>query len=102
MHFNTRLISAIWSEEQGRWNLRLERTFADDHVELFDDYADVFLQATGQLNNAKMPDLEGLESFRGKVVHTAQWPDEFASEQWKGKKMVVIGAGASSVQTTPG
>ena len=43
-----------------------------------------------------------MDSFRGRIVHTAQWPDDFGPEQWKGQNIAVIGAGASSVQTTPG
>lgn len=63
---------------------------------------DVLLQASGLLNNPILPKIEGYSSFNGRIIHTAQWPSDFGEEQWKGQKVVVIGAGASSVQTVPG
>jgi cation diffusion facilitator CzcD-associated flavoprotein CzcO len=42
-----------------------------------------------------------METFKGQVIHTAQWPDNYGPEEWKGTRVAVIGAGASSVQTTP-
>lgn len=54
------------------------------------------------LNNPKLPDITGLNSFPGRVAHTAQWPDDFGMPEWKDKKVVVVGAGSSSIQTTPG
>jgi cation diffusion facilitator CzcD-associated flavoprotein CzcO len=54
------------------------------------------------LNNPVIPNIEGIETFKGKIVHTAEWPDNYGPEQWKGSCVAVIGGGASSVQTTPG
>jgi hydroxyversicolorone monooxygenase len=53
------------------------------------------------LNNPITPNIEGMETFKGQVIHTAQWPDNYGPEEWKGTRVAVIGAGASSVQTTP-
>lgn len=36
-----------------------------------------------------------------KVVHTAGWPDDYTKDQWGGENVVVIGSGASSIQTVP-
>jgi hydroxyversicolorone monooxygenase len=63
---------------------------------------DVLLQAAGLLNNPVTPNIEGMETFKGKIVHTAEWPDSYGPEQWKGSRVAVIGGGASSVQATPG
>lgn len=60
------------------------------------------LQASGLLNNPVLPNIDGIEKFKGRKVHTAKWPDDYQQEQWKGETVAVIGAGSSSVQTTPG
>lgn len=102
MQFNTKLLSAKWSQDEGLWHLKLQRTYADESTEIIEDYCHVLLQATGLLNNLRMPTIEGIDSFKGRIVHTAQWPQDYGPEQWEGKNFVVIGAGSSSVQTTPG
>jgi len=33
--------------------------------------------AIGQLNNPKIPEIKGMETFKGRIIHTAQWPDGF-------------------------
>jgi cation diffusion facilitator CzcD-associated flavoprotein CzcO len=43
-----------------------------------------------------------MEKFKGRIVHTAQWPDDFGPTQWESQNIAIIGTGASSVQTTPG
>lgn len=60
------------------------------------------LQAVGLLNNPIIPNMDGIETFAGRIVHTAQWPSDFGQETWKGRRVVIIGAGASAVQTVPG
>lgn len=67
----------------------------------FWDECDVLLHATGILNRWKYPDIKGLDKFKGRVVHTAGWPGDYGEEEWKGEDVVVIGSGASSIQTVP-
>ncbi len=56
--------------------------------------------ATGALHEPSVPAFEGLDSFRGSVFHTAQWPDDDVAAI-DGKRVVVIGTGASAVQAVP-
>ncbi|KAF2809189.1 flavin-binding monooxygenase [Mytilinidion resinicola] len=102
MRFNHKVIKAVWNEETGKWNVDIEKTYADDFTEVIHDQCDVLLQASGVLNNPITPHIEGIETFKGKVIHTALWPDEYGPEQWKGTRVAIIGAGSSSVQATPG
>lgn len=62
--------------------------------------AKYFVPAVGQLTIAPvMPDIPGLEDFKGEWHHTAQWPvDEV---DMKGRKVGVIGTGSSGVQAVP-
>jgi 4-hydroxyacetophenone monooxygenase len=60
--------------------------------------ANAVICAVGQLNRPAIPKLPGLEHYRGQVVHTAQWPEQL---EMKGKKVALIGTGASAVQVGP-
>src|ERR1700742_4467783 len=55
---------------------------------------DFVIAATGILHHPFIPDLPGLDSFTGPVVHTARWTDIDA----RGKRVAVIGAGSTEVQ----
>ncbi|EAW07003.1 flavin-containing monooxygenase [Aspergillus clavatus NRRL 1] len=91
--FNTKLVHASWSEKDGKWKLRLEQNGS-----IINDEADVVLDASGILNQWKWPDIEGLHSFGGKLVHTARWDPDY---DWTDKKIAVIGNGSSALQVVP-
>lgn len=101
MKFNTEVVKAVWNEDTARWKLVLRRTDETGQSTDFEDECDVLLHATGVLNNFKWPEIKGLEKFKGKIVHTARWPEEYQSEQWAKEHVAVIGSGASSIQTVP-
>jgi 4-hydroxyacetophenone monooxygenase len=56
------------------------------------------ISAVGQVNRPSVPDIEGADTFRGDTVHTATWN---ADLDVSGKRVVVIGTGASSMQLVP-
>jgi len=60
--------------------------------------ADVLVSGTGQLNRPRIPAFPGLESFAGPAFHSARWDPRWASA---GKRIIVIGSGASAVQIVP-
>jgi cation diffusion facilitator CzcD-associated flavoprotein CzcO len=60
--------------------------------------ADVLISGTGQLNRPRTPALPGAESFAGTTFHSARWPEQFDP---RGKRVVVIGNGASAAQFVP-
>ncbi|KAJ5544974.1 hypothetical protein N7535_006639 [Penicillium sp. DV-2018c] len=92
MAFNTECISARWDESNSKWEIVL-RNVASNEQKLVS--ADVFVYAVGRLNNYKFPTLPGQDVFRGKQVHTANWPIDL---NVKDKRIIVIGNGASAVQ----
>lgn len=102
MTFNTEVIGAYWNEEKGQWTVKLRQTQPGQEPREFEDYCDLLLHGTGILNNFKWPAIPGLkDKFKGKVIHTARWPDDYEAEQWKNDNVAVIGSGASSIQTVP-
>jgi cation diffusion facilitator CzcD-associated flavoprotein CzcO len=56
------------------------------------------IDATGVLTNPKLPDIEGVATFAGTTLHTARWDH---SVDLRGKRVAVIGTGASAVQVIP-
>lgn len=56
------------------------------------------VSAVGQLRVPKVPDFKGLEDFAGEVAHTGAWPEGL---DLSGKKVAVIGSGASAFQLVP-
>ncbi|KAI9880737.1 MAG: hypothetical protein M1830_000626 [Pleopsidium flavum] len=101
MTFKTEVIGCYWQAEQGQWKVKLRQTQPGGQSREFEDTCDLLLHATGILNNFKWPDIEGIERFKGRMVHTARWPKDYQQEQWKDDRVAVIGSGASSVQTVP-
>ena len=56
------------------------------------------IAAFGPFSRPKLPDLKGIDSFQGKKLHSARWDKNYALQ---GKRVAVIGTGASAVQIVP-
>ena len=95
MHFNHRARHSEWNESTSTWRVDLEITDAAGKVTSITKECEVLIQGLGTLNNFKYPDIEGLGSFRGDLMHTANWD---SSKDLTGQKVAVIGNGASAVQ----
>lgn len=101
MTFNTEVIRAEWQDDVGKWKITLRQKTPTGEEREFEEECDVFLYASGLLNNYKWPAIKGINKFKGRIAHTARWPDDYQSEQWKNERVAVIGSGASSIQTVP-
>ena len=60
---------------------------------------DVLISAVGQLSRPAIPDIPGISTFQGPAFHSAQWDH---SVDLKGKRIAVLGTGASAIQFVPG
>src|SRR5579883_1861327 len=58
----------------------------------------VLVAGCGPLNRPATPDIPGLDSFAGKTFHSARWDHSFALD---GKRVAVVGTGASAIQIVP-
>jgi cation diffusion facilitator CzcD-associated flavoprotein CzcO len=81
-----------WDDPAGLWRLKVRNLITD---EVFDDSAQFFVNAGGVLNNWKWPDIPGLKSFKGKLMHSAHYEEGY---DLTNKRVAVIGAGSSGVQ----
>jgi cation diffusion facilitator CzcD-associated flavoprotein CzcO len=81
--------AAHYQEETRTWEIVLEDGSR---------YSARFLiTAIGPLSAPTMPRIEGIDTFKGQSCHTARWPHEPVS--FEGKRVAVIGTGATGVQT---
>lgn len=88
--FNTELARASFDTSTGRWHLL---TAGGARLS-----ADILITATGQLNRPAIPPLPGLESFQGKVFHSARWDH---GHDLKDRDVAIVGTGASAIQFLP-
>jgi cation diffusion facilitator CzcD-associated flavoprotein CzcO len=89
--FRTRVTAATWDEENRTWLVRTEH---EDAVT-----ARFLVMATGCLSSSKLPEIPGLDTFKGPTYHTAHWPHE--GVDFTGKRVGLIGTGSSGVQSIP-
>lgn len=90
MRFDTVVTGARWDEEARLWRVTLDGGEVVSAVWL--------VTATGFLSQPKMPDIEGIDSFAGEVIHTTAWDDDI---DLAGKRVGIIGTGATAVQLIP-
>ncbi len=102
MTFNTEVVHCEWQDETGKWKVKLRQTPSSGETTEFEDECDMLLFAKGVLNTPKWPKVEGFEKFKGRVIHTAAWPQDYQKEQWANERVAVLGSGSSSIQTVPG
>ena len=88
-HFGVLMTGAAWNDEAQQWDVQ---TTEGDWT------FDVFVSATGPLSDPKLPNVPGIDSFQGPAFHTAQWDH---SVDLAGKRVAVIGTGASAIQIVP-
>lgn len=100
IRFNTSVDAATWDDSTNRWKVDVTVTGAKD-AEFNPAYSincDFLISAVGQLNQPRYPDIEGLQDFKGKIMHSARWDWSYGLE---GKNVGIIGNGATAAQIIP-
>ncbi|UOR07898.1 NAD(P)/FAD-dependent oxidoreductase [Qipengyuania flava] len=92
--FRTHVEEARWNTATDQWDVTI--TTPDGKREIHS--ADYLFSAVGILNIPKYPQIDGLDEFAGEVYHTSRWP---AEADLSGKRVAVIGNGASGMQVAP-
>jgi 4-hydroxyacetophenone monooxygenase len=94
IRFNTEVVCARYQTAKGKWCVDVRQS--DGHETSL--VADVVITAVGMVNRPSIPRLPGLDEFPGPVMHTAAWDN---SVDLTGKRVAVIGTGASAMQLVP-
>lgn len=85
----TNLTSADWDANKRQWTVNLERKKADGTLEKRTLHPRHVIQATGHSGEMKMPEIKGMENFKGELCHSSLFKG--AKSNSKGKKAVVVG-----------
>jgi len=93
MIFETEVHSLTWNEVDSEWEIVTSNKDGEKVLR-----ANAVITAVGFLNRPQWPDIEGQDTFEGEAWHTVAWPDD---AEIKGKRVAVIGTGASGYQTVP-
>lgn len=89
IRLNTEMLSAEWDQRSQRWRIETSRGSLA---------ARVLIAGPGPLSEPRIPDVPGVETFKGKVFHSADWDHE---HDLRGGRVAVVGTGASSIQFVP-
>ena len=122
IRLNHELINARYDEESGKWHLRLRKRKSEEassatresgenemRYEIIEDTADFVLAAVGSLSRWAWPEIEGLTTFKGRILHSASWPTDESGwwhssiADWQDKTVGVIGSvGGVSISAVSG
>jgi cation diffusion facilitator CzcD-associated flavoprotein CzcO len=90
MRFNAEVTESTFDPDTHSWVTKLK-----DGSQLRSRY---LVLGTGGLTIPKLPQIDGIDTFKGKKIHTARWDHNF---DLTGKRVGIIGTGATSVQLVP-
>jgi cation diffusion facilitator CzcD-associated flavoprotein CzcO len=90
IRFNTKVLGAEFDDERALWRVQTDPGGVVT--------ARFLVNASGVLTVPKLPDIDGVDSFDGITMHTARWDH---TQDLTGKRVAVIGTGASAVQVIP-
>ncbi|WP_340609275.1 flavin-containing monooxygenase [Xenorhabdus bharatensis] len=97
IQFGLKITNANWSSVTSQWTITaIEETSGE--IQTFT--CNYLIAATGYFNydEAYLPEFKGADDFKGPIIHPQYWPEEL---DYKGKKVVVIGSGATAATIVP-
>jgi cation diffusion facilitator CzcD-associated flavoprotein CzcO len=97
IRFSHRVVGAAWSSQEARWTVDVERGPSREPLRLTCDF---LFMCSGYYDYAAgyTPDFPGLKRFAGQIAHPQKWTDAI---DYAGKRVVVIGSGATAVTVVP-
>lgn len=99
--FHTQINTLNWDEQTKRWNVSTHR---GDSIR-----ARFVVLACGVLNMPKLPSLDGIDKFKGKIFHTARWDYGYTGggygnpvlDKLADQRVAIVGTGATAIQAVP-
>jgi 4-hydroxyacetophenone monooxygenase len=93
IQLNTEVTSVVWDEKAKMWEVT-----AKDSTGTHVHRANAVISAVGIFSRMMIPKFDGIERFKGPTFHSSRWPANFST---KGKRVAVIGTGATGYQLIP-
>ncbi|EED34364.1 steroid monooxygenase [Luminiphilus syltensis NOR5-1B] len=90
IQLETEVVAADYQKDSGLWKVTTE-----SGETLTCKY---FISGMGMISQQIIPDIKGMDTFKGPIFHSSRWPEDL---EWEGKRIAMIGAGATTVQMVP-
>ncbi len=97
IRYKHRIERARWSSTDNLWTIDATRTDTGEHVRFTAGFL-YMCQGYYRHNQGYMPEWPGMDRFKGRLVHTEEWPDDL---DYTGKRVLVIGSGATAATVVP-
>lgn len=94
IRFGTEVDAMRYNEDSATWTL----TVRDSSGHVTQEEFNAVITAVGILSRPSLPDIPGLDTFKGSIVHSAVWPKGL---DLAGKRVAMVGTGASAFQIGP-
>lgn len=94
VRLRTEVAGAVFDEERSQWCMQVRAPDGTDS----EFWVDILISGVGMFGNKSTPNIPGLSGFQGDTYHTADWP---AEAELAGKRVGVVGTGASAMQLVP-
>lgn len=90
IQLNTEVVSADYQKDSGQWLITTAggETYTCKY----------FISGMGMISEPVIPKIKGMDTFKGPLFHSSRWPEDL---EWEGKRIGIIGAGATTVQMVP-
>ena len=97
IRYQHKVVTASWSSTQSRWSVTAERGDTGKQVTISCQF---IFSCSGyyDYDQGYTPEFAGIDSFKGQVIHAQHWPEQM---DYQGKRVVVIGSGATAVTLVP-
>lgn len=92
--FNTQVTHAQWDDASSQWIVEIDNQQSGKETLS----ANVLLSASGLFSTPKLPDIKGIDKYKGKMFHTTAWDHDY---DYKGKRVALIGTGSTGSQLLP-
>ena len=97
IRYQHKVVTASWSSTQSRWSVTAERGDTGEQVTISCQF---IFSCSGyyDYDQGYTPEFAGIDNFKGQVIHAQHWPEQL---DYRGKRVVVIGSGATAVTVVP-
>ena len=97
IRYHHKINSAVWSSKDNLWTIDATRSDTGESVRFTANFL-WMCQGYYRQSQGYTPDWEGMETYKGKIVHPQTWPKDL---DYKGKNVLVIGSGATAATLVP-
>ncbi|MFL2755641.1 MAG: flavin-containing monooxygenase [Dehalococcoidia bacterium] len=97
IRYHHKITEAEWDSEKNQWLVKVEQSDTNE-VKYFLCNFLMMCQGYYRHNEGYTPKWEGMDKYKGEIVHTEEWPEDL---DYTGKKVIVIGSGATTATVVP-